>query len=202
MSDILNIIHLPKNLFEEGTVEYEEAVFREDNIKKQVQENSIQDYKIWDGVYMPQIPFMGINLAFKRLITHAKETGLKSMVIAEDDFALTCPTSWGRFLDTTPKDFDIFMGCVFDAQLNSENRIMFGYCGNTILRVHERFYEAFLNMKVDNNLDREIGRFAHKYKYIVANPFIATQLGGYSFHQKKNVENYDYLIVGRDLYGR
>lgn len=198
----LNFLHLKKELFVPGSAEYNESVFREENIKKQIQSQGITDYKIWDGIIVMQMPFMGINLSFKRIVMDAKQRGLKSVIIAEDDINFSCPLSWERFLETEPEDYDLFMGCPFECTIDENNRVQFGFSGMTILRVHERFYDSFLAMKDMNNIDRELGRFAYKYKYIVSDQFIAEQLGGYSYHQKKEIANYDHLLIGRTLYGR
>lgn len=202
MSDTLNILHLRKEMFHVDSVEYNESLFREQNIKKQLLEQGITDYKVWDGIMVKNMPFLGINLAMKMIVKDAKVRGLKSVVLAEDDINFSCPTSWQHFLETQPQDYDLFMGCPFQCEIDESNMVTFGFSGMTILRVHERFYDTFLSMKEMNNIDRELGRFAYKYKYIASNPFIAEQLGGYSYHQKKHIPDYNHLLDGRRLYGR
>jgi hypothetical protein len=196
----LNFIHLKKELFEPDTPQYAEAVFREGNIQKQVTEQGITDFKIWDGIITSQIPFTGISRAFKRVVLDAKDKGLKHCAIAEDDMYFKSSKGWQYFLDNMPEDFDIYMGCAYKSIINKNNKIEFGFSGLTLICVHERFYTDFLSMKEMNNLDRELGRFAWKYKYMVCEPFVCHQHANFSFHQGKEIESYDYLLEGRQLY--
>lgn len=197
----LNFLHLKKDNFDPGTLEYNEAVFRENNITKQVEEQGITDYKIWAGMRTPQMPFFGINLGFKIIVQDAKDRGLKEVAIAEDDIYFSHPESWKYFLEHKPQDFDAYFGCVYKSNIDANNRIQFGLSGMTLLVINERFFDDFLLLKKMNNIDREMGRFSYKYKYMVCRPFVCTQHGGYSFHQGKHIENYDDLLEGVKLFG-
>ena len=68
----------------------------------------------------------------------------------------------------------------------------------TLYIVNERFYDTFLGLNEWNNLDREL---AFKGRYVVCNPFVVTQHGGYSDNKKYARESYDEYLQGRKLFG-
>lgn len=188
MTDTLNILHLP------------ERVDRKISFEKELQEQGITNFKVWDGIKIPQLPFTGISMSHKRIIQDAKDRGLNRCVIAEDDIYFSCLHSWEYYLDNVPESFDLYFGCVYDSTINDDGRILFGFAGLTLYMVHEKFYDTFLSMNPMNNLDRELGKFAWKYRYMVCPQFVAHQRDGFSDHKKENA-TYGHLIEGVKMFG-
>lgn len=152
--------------------------------------------KIWEGDLADQVfPAKNISRAFKKIVQYAKEERLPSVTIAEDDFVLTSPLSWQYYLENTPDDYDLYLGGLYNGELQG-NRICGGYSGHTLITVHERFYDEFLSAKneestgPDCHLDVWLGQnYSKEKKFIVCLPFVVKQLGGYS-ENKKAVMNY------------
>ena len=61
----LNIIHLP------------ERIDRGELLQKELYEQRIVDYKIWDGIIDPTCTSRGISQAHKQIIRFAKENNFK-----------------------------------------------------------------------------------------------------------------------------
>lgn len=158
--------------------------------------------RFWEGV--PGKLGEGINKAFKNIVRWAKENNLDRVCIGEDDLVFSAPGAWQYYLDNIPDDYDIYLGGVYYAELQ-EGRIMNGYSGNTLITVHQRFYDFFINidLPLDNkHLDRMLGCFAYEKKYIVCEPFVVSQLEGYSDNLRSPTKHSSYLaemkLFGRD----
>lgn len=131
-----------------------------------------------------------ISRAFKQIVKDAKERNLQTVTIAEDDMVLTSKGAWEYYLKNIPVEFDIYSGGIYSGQLQ-ENRIVNGYSGNTLITVHERFYDFFLSASEDpkglglGHLDQWLGNFAFEKTYIVCLPFVVKQIGGYSDNHRR-----------------
>lgn len=158
------------------------------------------EYQRWDGIETPQMPFLGIGAAHRQIVQDAKNKGLKSVVIAEDDCVFTEVGAWQYYLDNEPESVDLYLGMVYKS-IVKDNRVIFGFSGLTLYTVYEKFYDEFLNMKPLNNFDRELGRFSYKFNYFVPPEFVCYQSNGYSDNRKKE-ESYDHLLDGIKLFGR
>lgn len=187
MYDILNVIHL------------KDRIDRRVSFIKEFKEQGIE-YKIWPGIVINQLPFAGISYAHKSIIKDAKDKKLPRVIIAEDDIYFSNSKSWDYYISNIPDDFDLYFGVVYDSKINEDNRILTGFAGLTLYTVHERFYDTFLGMNSMNNLDRELGKYAYKYRYMVCPEFVAHQRDGFSDHKKAN-HTYGHLIKGRKMFG-
>jgi hypothetical protein len=155
--------------------------------------------RFWPGIY-DNIVHRSVNItrAFKKIVQYAKDNKLKTVAIAEDDAVFTSPGAWQYYLDNIPDEFDIYSGGIYSGQLDGD-RIVNGYSGNTLITVHERFYDFFLSANEDPkglamaHLDQWLGNFAFEKKYIVCLPFVVKQIGGYSENTKriKPLETYE-----------
>ena len=154
--------------------------------------------RFWPGNYDETVFRCGnISRAFKQIIRYAKQMNLRMVTIAEDDMKFTSAGAWQYYLDNLPDDFDIYSGGIYHGQL-LENRIVNGYSGNTLITVHERFYDFFLQADEKQHLDNWLGNFAFEKRYIVCLPFVVRQIGGYSENKKRinplgQYENWNYL---------
>lgn len=142
--------------------------------------------RFWPGNYDEKTFRCGnISRAFKQIVRWAKEKKLPTVTIAEDDMRFTSSGAWKYYLDNMPGDFDIYSGGIYAGQL-FENRIVNGYSGNTLITIHEKFYDFFLSANEKDHLDRWLGNTAFENKYIVCLPFVVKQIGGYSENTKAN----------------
>lgn len=145
---------------------------------------------MWDGV-IDKPNFKGISRAHKKIVQHAKNMKLPQVLIMEDDCKFTSPNSLEYFLKNIPEDFDIYTGLLYHGQMDENNRITNGGSGiMTCYICAARFYDVFLSADESNHIDRWLGDMAFKYKYIVCNPFVVEQVGGYSYNHSK-VQYYD-----------
>lgn len=94
----LNIIHLPSRLD------------RLQLLENQLDEQKVRDYKIWPGILDNDNPKRGIAKAHKQIIRWAKDQGLDSIIIAEDDLKFTAPGAFAFFIENEPTNFDIYLG--------------------------------------------------------------------------------------------
>lgn len=151
--------------------------------------------RFWSGIVGDNDVFRSPNImrAFKKIVQYAKEERLPMVTIMEDDGVLTSANAWKYYNESIPKDFDLYLGGVYQANI-LDRRIMNGYSGNTLITVHERFYDFFLSADEDPlsiymaHLDKWLGGHCDEKIYIVCQPFVIKQLGGYSDNQRRKIE--------------
>lgn len=151
--------------------------------------------RFWPGIVGDNDVFRSLNImrAFKKIVQYAKEERLPFVCIAEDDMVLTSDGAWKYYNDNLPNDFDLYSGGIYAGQI-IDNRIVNGFSGNTLLTVHESFYDFFLSADEDllgtatAHLDRWLGMYCDKKKYFVVTPFVVRQMGIYSDNQRRKIE--------------
>lgn len=155
-------------------------------------------YKFWDAVEQPGVQaYKNIIESHKNVVRHAKQRGLKCVLIAEDDFRFSCDKSLRYFIDTIPDDFDMYFGMIYSGFIQ-DNRITHGLCGLQFYMVHERFYETILSAPNNKHLDIWLGEQCHKYKYMVCDPFVVGAASGYSDNFKRDW-TFDESLLPRKL---
>lgn len=182
---VLNIIHNP------------ERTDRFNLLQKEIQEQELQ-VRMWPAIIHPLIPFAGISKAHKNIVSYAFQNDIPEICIGEDDLHFFAPGAWKYFVDNKPADFDLYLGGVFYGHIG-EDSLVTDWCGMTLYIIKRRFYDTFLRLNEYNNLDREL---ANKGRYVVCNPFVVTQHGGYSDNKKRIQESYDEYLTGRKLFGQ
>lgn len=174
---LLNIIHLEN---------------RKDRLSILIKEIENQHfrirYKLWPGIKDTQ-PKTGISLAHKQIVNFAKSKNLPEVAIAEDDLKFTSKRSYQHFIETIPKDFDLYLGGITYGKIAPDNTVN-RFAGLTLYIVQERFYETFLNLPEDKHLDQAMD---HKGTYIVCNPMVVKQYDGFSDNHNKIME-YEYYL--------
>lgn len=188
MSEIVNVINLEKR------------TDRMDSFKRQSEEQGFE-FKRWQGIE-DAIVFRGISASHKAIVKHAKATKQRICCIAEDDCIFLGKGSWDYFLSQMPEDFSLYLSMVYEGEIDGSNRLKKSaktFSGLTCYFLHESFYDIFLNMNPMAHLDRELGKYADKYKYIVCDKFVCKQSNGYS-DQKKRYCYYDRYLKGRKMY--
>lgn len=154
----------------------------------------IENYELWDGVYLPSIK-AGINAAHKQIVEYAKIAEWPEVCIAEDDIVFTHPNSYNYFLEQKPNDFDIYLSMFYTGNPD-ENNIVTKFTGLTMYIVHQRFYDTFLSVPDDDHIDVLLSGLG---KYVVCPEFAAIQRNGFSSNTGQK-EVYDSLLVGRKMY--
>jgi len=181
----LHIIHLPH---------------RSDRLtllNQEFETQNITAYKIWNGIIHPSNPATGISQAHKQIVRYALENGLPEILIGEDDLKFTAPGAFDYYLQQKPTEYDLYLGGISYGQLNSDNTVN-DFSGTLLYMVHERFYQTFLSIPEDKNLDRSL---KHKGKYIVCDPQPVIEHYGYSDHLKGYFD-YSEFFEARNLFGR
>lgn len=141
--------------------------------------------RFWPGNYDdPKKRCTNISRAFKQIVRWAKDQNMPHVCIAEDDMLFTSPNAWKYYLENIPKDYDLYLGGIYNGELFEKTRIVNGYSGNTLVTVHERFYDFFLKADENMDLDNYLGMFAFEKRYIVCYPFVVKQIGHWSDHKK------------------
>ena len=181
---LLNIIHLAKR------------ADRFDLLKKELQDQKIENYKIWEGIIDPIIPMRGISQAHKQIVRYAQSEKLTEILIGEDDLHFTEKGGFQFFINNKPLDYDIYLGGIFDGEIKKDNTVD-DFSGLTLYLINERFYNIFLSMPENHNLDRAL---RNKGKFLVCNPFVVFQHNGFSDNVKQ-LCNYNAYLKDRTLFG-
>ena len=179
----INFIHLPQRKD------------RLNSLKKEVQEQNISEYRLWNGIIDLEITARGISKAHKQIVLYAKDNNMPQILIAEDDVHFTEKGAFDFFLENKPSDYDLYLGGVYFGKLMSNNTVE-DFSGLTCYAVHARFYDKFLSIPENIHLDRALKGFG---KYVVCNPFAVIQHNGFS-DNTNTFTNYDHFIKGRKLF--
>ena len=153
------------------------------NVVEQISCQSITDYHIWPGI-IHDTPVTGISMAFKQIVRDAKTKDLPMVCIAEDDIFFTAPCAWEFFLNNLPNDFDLYLGSYYSGWGQPGNTVD-KFRGMTLIVVAKKFYDIFLNLPEDRNIDMALDGLGD---YKVCPFFVAIQVPGYSDNVKKMVD--------------
>jgi len=163
-------------------------------LEKELAEQGIEQYRLWDIIHAPTV-IESINIGFKQMVQWAKDEGLPEVLLFEDDIKFLGAGAFDYYIKLKPKHFDLYLGSIFLGALNHDNTVD-EFTGMTILMVHSRFYDTFLNTPTKMHIDHAL---ANKGLYCVCNPFVAIQHSGYS-DNTKSFQNYDHIFLERNLY--
>ncbi len=179
----LNIIHLPQ---------------RRDRwqiLMKELYQQGIANYKVWDGILDTHNTAKGISKSHKQIVKYAKYNNLPEVLIAEDDLKFTDKEAFKFYLHRKPIDYDLYLGSIYLGELAQDNTVR-DFSGLIFYTVNQRFYETFLSIPEHDNLDRLLRNTG---KFIVCNPFTVIQHNGVSDNAKQYC-NYDHYLEGRILF--
>lgn len=180
---VLNIIHLPD---------------RTDRLKLLNQElidQNILKYKIWNGVIDKSIPQRGISKAHKQIVKYAQEYKLTEILIAEDDLHFTSKGAFDYFIKNKPYNYDIYLGGIHEGKIKEDSTVE-DFCGATLYIVNSRFYDIFLSVPENINIDRAL---SYRGKFVVCNPLVAFQHNGFSDNIKQYC-NYNKYLKGKTYF--
>lgn len=157
-------------------------------------------FTIWPAVIDGPTIEGSINMSHKQIVGYAKEEGLESIIIAEDDAWFPDDHGYEYFLHKTPKNYDIYLAGTYGPKtpypyLNGiiqAEQIIGLHC----YRIHKNYYDTFLATPDEAHIDisQRDGLFLACY------PFACLQRPGYSSNNKREV-NYNTLLKPEDIYG-
>lgn len=164
-------------------------------LNKELIEQNITNYKIWNGILDKENIKKGIAQAHKQIVDWARNHNLPSVIIAEDDIKFTARNAFEFFFKNEPKDFDLYLGGISHGNINIDDSVT-DFAGLHLYKINQSFYNTFLLLPENKDIDRSL---ANKGKYIVCNPFVAIQQNGYSDNQKK-YQSSDLYLQNRKLF--
>ena len=171
------------------------------NLMIELAGQGITEYTLVPGEYDAKNPKRAIQRGHKKIIQIAKDLGLSSVNIMEDDCVFTAHDSWQYFLSQIPSDYSLFTALIYSGDVDESGRIKNGMSGtHTLYNLHKSMFDFMLEQPDDVHCDRHTGQYAHQFKYYTCVPNCVLQRGGYSI-QKKSHQNYDGYLQGKKLYG-
>jgi len=198
----LNIIHLNEDLFTDPEKK-KASIERRKSFENEIEFQGIQEVKVWDAIYNEISPLTGCSQSHKAIVREAKEKGLNMCLICEDDIKFTSFGSYQYFIDTIPESFDIYLGVSYSFSYENyyKDGIVRGYFDSlTLYAIHKRFFDDFLALPENIHLDIAVSNLINEKEIRIAQPFVCTQLDGYSFNAKK-VREYGWRLQNKPLFG-
>lgn len=168
---------------------------RYETLQWELHEQGISKFEIFPSVYDYRSTKRGINLAHKSVVEYGKLLGAEETCVMEDDIRFCGKGAFDYFLKNKPETFDIYLGGIYVGDI--VNGKVKEFCGFHCYIIHERFYDTFLNLPLDEHIDNAC---RNQGEFYVCDPFIAVQYNGFSSQTGKD-ENYDKLLEGRRFYG-
>lgn len=184
MADI-HIIHL------RGT-DYSQERFSSST--KEMNEQGITDYKVWDGIHDPN-KVRAISQAHKQIVSYAKENRFPEICIMEDDCVFLGHGAFDYYLQNKPTDFSIYIGGLSNV-LKKEEDYVTDFRGLTLYTINEKFYDKFLSVPETVNIDAALKGLG---KYYLCPKIVCSQKSGYSYHKKRHTD-YAHLLKQYDIY--
>lgn len=167
---------------------------RFNSFTKEMNEQGVGNYKVWDGIHDTN-KIRAISRAHKRIVQYAKENGLPEICIAEDDIVFLEKGAFEYYLRNKPAEFSIYMGGLSNI-LNRMEDFILDFRGLTLYTIHESFYDRFLSVPEDINIDAGLKNMG---KYYLCTKVVCTQRAGYSYHKKRH-KDYSHLLKQYDIY--
>lgn len=179
---ILNVINLPS---------------RPDRKESAIQQLDAQgvSYVFWDGVVTKERK-VGISIAHKNIVRHAKESNMERVFIAEDDISFTHKDSFKYFIENMPEDFDLYLSGYYSGSVD-ENNMITKFSGLTLYCVSNQYFDKFLSASEKFHLDTALGMIGGKF--YVSPKFCATQVAGFSDQRNRYADD-SKRLVGKPMY--
>lgn len=186
MTEAVHIIHL-KN------TDYSQPRF--DSFTKEMNEQGINDYKIWDGIHDVN-KIRAISRAHKQIVQYAKENKLPEVCIMEDDCIFLSKGAFEYFVQNKPNEYSLYLGGISNL-LERDDDYITNFRGMTLYFISEQFYDTFLSVPENVNIDAGLKALG---KYYLCNKVVCSQRAGYSYHKKRHTD-YSHLLKQYELYG-
>jgi hypothetical protein len=157
------------------------------SITKQAEEQNFE-LQLWEGIYDKHYPKRGICMSHKKIIRYAREEKLPYIICMEDDCRFSATGAFDYYIKNMPEDFQLYCGCLYAGEIDSERRIKNGMsASHTLITVHSSFYDFVLSMPDNEHIDRYAGAQAFKYKYYLPPKFVCYQMNNFSDNLKKHM---------------
>lgn len=156
------------------------------------QRQGITDYKFHDATVFSHSVVSSINHSHKKIVREAKELGLESVTIAEQDLLFPSVHSWEHYLNNKPSSYHIYLGGTYILPVS--NNII---CGFHLYTVHESFYDKYLSVDDDLHIDSAISDLKGDFHFCY--PLAALQRSGFSANNGC-VCNYNHVLQVKDIY--
>lgn len=173
---------------------------REQSIRKEAKEQGFY-LRFWTGEEFRMDRKKGVCMSHKKIVQDAKDCGYKQVLIMEDDCCFFGLGAWDYFLEHIPDDYDIYFAMIYVGNIDKDNRITNVFSGMTMYVVNERFYDFFLSLPDSCHIDRELGLYSNRFKFLVCDKFICYQDGSRSDNNMMTCDYSSYL-AGRKIYGK
>lgn len=154
--------------------------------------------QFWPAIKDPVMGFRGICRAHKQIIRYAMLCDLDEVRIMEDDCYFFAPGAFDYYMAHKPEDFDLYLGNVFSG-LQPDGTAP-DFRGLTLYTCSNHFYLKFLSMKEENHLDSELS-INGRGRYVVCDPMVCSQTGGYSDNKRAFVASYHQYLANYRLFG-
>lgn len=173
---------------------------RMQKLNKELYSQGIFSYQIHPGV-RHKFSFEGIRRAHQNIVRKAQAESLPYITIAEDDIMFLGAGAYDYYISQMPEDldsFDLYLGGIMNGEILEDNTVEDGYfTGLTLYTITQKFYDKFLSIRSVGNIDALL---RGRGRYIVCNPMVVSQHGGYSDNKERIVESYNERLIGRNLY--
>lgn len=184
---MLNIIHL------------KERPDRRASLEREMAAQNISAYTLWPG-FKSEFNWKGIRRAHQNIISFAKTNDIPYITVGEDDIKFLGRGAYEYYLSQipNPETFDIFLGGIMNGDINEDHTVKDGYfTGLTLYTMSYKFYDTFLSIRQVGDIDALL---RGRGKFVVCDPMVVTQHGGYSDNKEKLVKSYDERLIGRNLW--
>jgi len=151
----------------------------------------IVKFKFWDCVMVDNIE-ESICLSHKMIVRDAKERGLPSCIIMEDDCFFPNKNGWNFFLENEPKDYDLYLSCSYIPPI-SQGIV----CGFHLYKISSKFYDKFLSIPDRCHVDTCMNDLGGDYKFCYPHP--ALQRVSWSANNRA-ISNYNEVLNKEDIY--
>lgn len=182
-----------------NVISLEHRTDRQEHFHQQALEQQF-GYRMWSGILCQGDNKRGINLAHRQIVQYAKDNNLPFTIICEDDVKFFAPNAFKYFIDNTPQDYDLFFSMIYVGDI-TDNRITSAFSGMTMYAINNRFYDFFLSLPESIHIDRELGKYADQFKFMVCDKFVAEQIPGKSDNSHTVTTSYRPYLKGRKIYG-
>jgi hypothetical protein len=172
-------------------------VDRMEVLKKEIEQQGIEKYNLWDAVYDVRSVYAGINKAHKQIVQWAKENELPEVLIMEDDVKFLGEGAFKYFIENKPKDYDLYLAGIFLGVLQEDNTVK-EFTGMTCYFVNEKFYDTFLSVEENKHIDAALSGLGD---YKVCVPFVAIQHDGMSSNTQTFC-SFSHIFEHRPLFNR
>lgn len=157
-------------------------------------------YRVWPGIICKGDNKRGVNLAHRQIVQYAKDNHLPYVIICEDDVNFFAPFAFKYFIDNIPQDYDTYHSMIYVGEITN-NRITSVFSSMTMYAINSRFYDFFLSLPESIHIDRELGLYANKFKFMVCPEFVCEQIAGKSDNTHTVTTSYRPFLKGRKIFG-